>query len=521
MGEAGQDPAPGDPADRTAAGLPARLDADETCALLAVILEQSPAGVALLVGDDLRFVIANPAYRAVMPEPDADPVGHGFLELWPGADQIAGMLRGVLASGEPFRSDDHPMRFTGTTRWFSFQVTRVAYGRSHALLAFVWETTAFVLARESAEEALQNALRRAAELDAVLDAIADGFVLYDREGEVLRMNAVAAALLSGAGVPPGESIDRTAERFVLRTVDGRPLPRDRWPVVRALAGETVTALRLQVEAPGTGRSGWVLASAAPVRHPGGGVSGAVLTFSDETEHHALEEARDDLVRMISHDLRTPLQAVSTQAHLLQRSPVDPARVRDRAASIARSCARMTAMIQDLVETTLLEAGQLPLATVPLDLAAALPELIERHRGALDVDRIRLSVAPGVAPVQADPPRLERVVVNLLSNALKYSPPATPVDVELAAAPGGCRISVSDRGVGISPEDQAHVFDRFYRARGQRRPEGLGLGLYITRLLVEAHGGRIDVESSLGLGSTFRVFLPGARTGAAPTPPPGG
>jgi signal transduction histidine kinase len=521
MGEAGQDPAPEDPADRTAAGLPARLDADETCALLAVILEQSPAGVALLVGDDLRFVIANPAYRAVMPEPDADPVGHGFLELWPGADQIAGMLRGVLASGEPFRSDDHPVRFTGTTRWFSFQVTRVAYGRSHALLAFVWETTAFVLARESAEEALQNALRRAAELDAVLDAIADGFVLYDREGEVLRMNAVAAALLSGAGVPPGESIDRTAERFVLRTVDGRPLPRDRWPVVRALAGETVTALRLQVEAPGTGRSGWVLASAAPVRHPGGGVSGAVLTFSDETEHHALEEARDDLVRMISHDLRTPLQAVSTQAHLLQRSPVDPARVRDRAASIARSCARMTAMIQDLVETTLLEAGQLPLATVPLDLAAALPELIERHRGALDVDRIRLSVAPGVAPVQADPPRLERVVVNLLSNALKYSPPATPVDVELAAAPGGCRISVSDRGVGISPEDQAHVFDRFYRARGQRRPEGLGLGLYITRLLVEAHGGRIDVESSLGLGSTFRVFLPGARTGAAPTPPPGG
>jgi two-component system, OmpR family, phosphate regulon sensor histidine kinase PhoR len=516
MGEAGQGPAPRDPASRTAAAPAAPLDAEETCALLAVILEQSSAGVALLVGDDLRFVIANPAYRALTPQPDADPVGHGFLEIWPGADEVAGMLRGVLASGAPFRSDDHPVRFAGATRWFSFQVTRVAYGRALALLAFVWETTAFVLARTAAEDGLQHALRRAAELDAAIDAIADGFVLYGPGREVLRMNAVAAELLSRAGVPPGTSVERTAERLVLRTVDGRPLPLDRWPVARALAGETVTAPRLQVEAPGTGRSGWVLASAAPVRQPGGGVAGAVLTFSDETEHHALEEARDDLVRMISHDLRTPLQAVSTQAHLLQRSPGDPTRVQDRAASIARSCDRMTAMIQDLVETTLLEAGQLPLATVPLDLAATLPEVIERHHGALDVDRIRLSVAPGVAPVQADPPRLERVVVNLLSNALKYSPPPTPVDVELAPAPGGCRISVSDRGVGISPEDQAHVFDRFYRARGQRRPEGLGLGLYITRLLVEAHGGRIDVESSLGCGSTFRVFLPGA----GPTPPPG-
>ncbi len=149
------------------------------------------------------------------------------------------------------------------------------------------------------------------------------------------------------------------------------------------------------------------------------------------------------------------------------------------------------------------------AVAPVDLAAAIPELLDRLRGGLAVDRVRLAFAPALPRVLADPARLERVLVNLLSNALKYSPPESEVVLGAAPAPEGVAIAVTDRGVGIAPEDQAHIFDRFFRARGARRPEGLGLGLYIARLLVEAHGGTVSAESGLGQGSTFRVVLPAA------------
>jgi signal transduction histidine kinase len=276
-------------------------------------------------------------------------------------------------------------------------------------------------------------------------------------------------------------------------------------VARALRGETVRALHLRVRR--GEESGWVHASAAPVREPGGASIGAVLTFSDETALHHLEEARDDVVRMISHDLRTPLNAVNAQAHLLRKQPGDPARVAERARSIARSCERMSAMIQDLVEATLLEAGQLRISRAAVDLGGLLPEILERLRGAVEVDRVRFRAAPDLPPAWADPERIERVVVNLLTNALKYSPPQSEVKLELFAADGGVGLSVSDRGIGIAPEDLPYVSDRFFRAKGARRPEGLGLGLYITRLLVQAHGGRMEVESVLGQGSTFRVVVP--------------
>ena len=291
------------------------------------------------------------------------------------------------------------------------------------------------------------------------------------------------------------------------TPDGRLMRLEDTPVPRALRGETIRSLHARVEY--QGRSLWVLASAAPVRGADHAIVGAVLTFSDETALHDIEQARDDLVGMISHDLRTPLNAVFNQAHLLRRHPDDAAQVEARATSVLKSCERMSAMIQDLVEATLLEDGRLQISPEPVDLAAVVPELLERFRGALEIDRVRLAVEPGLQRALADPQRLERIFVNLLTNALKYSPSQGEITLELASDPDGVAIVVTDRGIGIAPEDVPHVFERFFRARGARQPEGLGLGLYITRLLVHAHGGRIEVASRLGQGSTFRVVLPAA------------
>ena len=158
------------------------------------------------------------------------------------------------------------------------------------------------------------------------------------------------------------------------------------------------------------------------------------------------------------------------------------------------------------ENLLWISGQLPLTPARVDVATLLPDIVDGLRGGLDVDRVRLEVQ-SPCPACLDPARFERIVVNLVSNALKYS--SSDVQVVLTCQGGDAILTVSDKGIGISPDDQARIFERYYRARSERQPEGLGLGLYITRLLVEAQGGTVSVESQLGSGSTFRVRFPAA------------
>jgi signal transduction histidine kinase len=353
-----------------------------------------------------------------------------------------------------------------------------------------------------------HAERNAAELAAVIDAMADGLVVFGPTGEVENMNEAAYRFVSG--VPCGSGLAAAPSHGpCFADADGQPLPPAKSPVGRALAGETVRGLHLRTLDPETGRRGWVSASAAPIRGPGDRVDGAVLSFSDETGVYRLLEERDDLLRAITHDLRTPLNAIYLQAHLVERGSGGPDRATERGHSIVRSCERMSEMLQDLADSALLEAGRLPLDPQPIDLAGFTEELLDRLQGGLDIERVRLALEPGLPRVQVDPRRLERILVNLVSNALKYSPDQAEVEVRAAAIESEVRISVADRGVGITPEDQVHLFDRWFRARGARRPEGLGLGLYIARLLVEAQGGRIHLESALGQGSTFHVTLPAA------------
>jgi PAS domain S-box-containing protein len=483
-----------------------------SAAMLEAVLDASPVGLAILVGEELVVDHVNAAFRALT-RPDVDPVGQPFEAIWPPGDPVVvPALVNVLRAGAGLSVEDYAVHAGGGTRRFSVRVKRVPWRRCLAVLLSVWETSEVWEARLAAERAADAALRRAGELDAALDAIADGLVVYDRRGDIVRMNETAIRMV---GYTADEAVGDFPRRFAAMrvfTADGRLMRVEDTPVRRALRGETIRSLHARVEY--QGQSLWVLASAAPVRGAEHEIVGAVLTFSDETTLHDMEQARDDLVGMISHDLRTPLNAVLNHAHLLRKHPGDAAQVEARAGAVLKSCERMSAMIQDLVEATLLEDGRLQVSPEPLDLAEAVPELLERLRGALEMDRVRLAVEAGLPRALADPNRLERILVNLLTNALKYSPPQGEVTVALATDPDGVAIVVSDRGIGIAPEDVPHVFERFFRARGARQPEGLGLGLYITRLLVQAHGGRIEVTSQLGQGSTFRVVLPAALGGFA-------
>ncbi len=214
------------------------------------------------------------------------------------------------------------------------------------------------------------------------------------------------------------------------------------------------------------------------------------------------EQREDLLRAVSHDLRNPLQIVVLQAQRLQRQADD--RSRRPAGAILSASRRMDRMLRDLSDSARSEGQGIELAARPVPLRPFVTELLELSDGAMEAQRVENAVPQEIPAALADPDRLDRILANLVGNALKYSQDR----VVVAARPDGTQlhVTVADRGPGIAPEDLPRIFDRFYR--GQRHEgEGLGLGLFIVRKLVEAHGGRIWAESRPGGGSTFTFTLP--------------
>ncbi len=358
-----------------------------------------------------------------------------------------------------------------------------------------------------------SAQDRSAELEAILAALPGGLVILDRGGNTVRINGTARETL-GLGAEEIRSGEEYRRGLVLRGADERILAPEEQPSARALRGELVRGVILRVERPGADPppSAWIASSAAPIRDSGGAIRGAVATFMDITELRVLQEERETLIETVSHDLRTPLHVIVGHAQLLHR--LSDEETRRRSDAILASAGRMTRLIGDLVDAARLETGHVALRLEPLDLCAFLSGWRERMAGALDVGRVRL-VLPGAVPtVLADAGRFEQILVNLVSNALKYSIPGSEVRVELTAAGSALRVSVADRGPGIPSDELPRLFERYYRAKSASRAEGLGLGLFIARKLVEAHGWRIEVASELGEGSVFTVVAPVAGGRAA-------
>ncbi len=178
-----------------------------------------------------------------------------------------------------------------------------------------------------------------------------------------------------------------------------------------------------------------------------------------------------------------------------------------AAAVVSSAKRMNTMIQELVDSARLEAGQVALNKKRTDMTQLVRDVVDRMANREERARVAVEAPAAALLVFVDAERIERVITNLLSNALKYSPSDSPAVLHLAPQGDKLVLSVTDRGVGIQAEDIPHLFQRFYRAKTAQRHEGLGLGLYISRLIAEAHGGRVWVESEVNKGSTFHLALP--------------
>lgn len=369
-----------------------------------------------------------------------------------------------------------------------------------------------LMAGLAADEHAQEAEHDVSHLNALLAGLEEGVIVLDGAGRTLLMNDAAR---STWGLP--EAAQRLEDRPAhLRTMDGELVEHDDWPTVRAQRGERFSDQEYTLSR--SGRLFRIVTHGSSITDAEGHVILAIVTFRDVTDLRRLEEFRDEYAALVAHDLRAPLTAILSDAQRLRRrladsNAPDPS-VHSSVDEIVGAGRRMGDMIQEMLDSRSLESSAMSIHREPADLA----ELIAHAAVTLEAStgeppRIVTDIEDGLPALFVDHGRIERVMSNLLTNAMKYSAAARPIGIAVRSGLDEVTVSVSDQGPGIAPEVLPHLFDRYYRviaSASESRTDSYGLGLYIARLIVEAHGGRIWVESELGKGSTFSFALPTAR-----------
>jgi len=335
-----------------------------------------------------------------------------------------------------------------------------------------------------------EALRRErAETAALVDVMTEGVIAADGRGRIVTANAAARRLL---GYDPAESLPDLQQLFRVKAA--------REVVDAVLGGEVVQAREAELD------GSLVLMSARQL--PSGG---ALLVLFDQTEIRRLETVRRDFVANVSHELKTPLTSISGYAETILTDQPDPAITRRFLETILNNARRMQRLVDDLLDLSRIESGRWQPEPEPVDVSAAIQDVWSGLAERADAGRIELAVEvdPGADALVVDPDALRQVLLNLVDNALRYSPAGGRITFRSRRQGDSLVLSVSDTGPGIAREHLPRIFERFYRAdRSRSRDEGgTGLGLAIVRHLVEAHGGEVWAESERGRGTTVSCRFP--------------
>jgi signal transduction histidine kinase/HAMP domain-containing protein len=334
-------------------------------------------------------------------------------------------------------------------------------------------------------------------LDAVLESTGEGILMVDPSGTTVVANRVWSDLFGEARLSAARGMRRTdnpSEDFGEAANRWLSEPRK---VVASEFERFEPYQRLR-------------AYSAPVMYQGNDILGRIFVLRDVTRETEAERMRTALVATVSHELRSPLTAISGYTDtLLRDGPWDDQTQHDFLEVIALSASRLAGLVDNLLDAATLEAGALRLQREPVRLERVAERVLAQRRLLAGSCALHLETRPGLPLADADPVRVEQVLANLIDNAIKYSPRGGAIRARIGADDEGMlRVSVSDQGMGIPPEHLDHLFERFYRVEsGGRAVRGVGLGLYICRSLVESHGGRIWADSHPGKGSTFVFTLP--------------
>lgn len=476
------------------------------------LLEQAPAAICLLSGPSHVFTLANSLYQALVGNRELlgktvraalpELAGQGIFEL----------LDEVYRSGEPYVGNEVLIQYDrdldGALEevYFNFVYAplRDVVGEVEGIFVHAVDVSPQVRARRLVATERDR-------LQQVIDVLPGGVALADRSGRIVLSNAAAEAIW-GQEAPAVDAHHYAV--FGVRRPDGSACPSEEMPLARSvLCGEVVQGEQLLVQNATTDQWTPVLVNSAPLRDETGTITGGVVVFQDISSLKELERQKDEFLAAASHDLKNPLAALIGQAQLLRRrlasGAVDVDRLRQGVERIEASAARAVGMIDELMDVTRQQMGlRLELSCGSVDVVGLARRVVDEQQRATELHEIRVEAPSGSIEGIWDEARLERVLSNLVSNAVKYSPRGGLVRVVVSEEAAAATIRVEDQGVGIPSSALPRIFERFFRADNVTGHfQGSGIGLASALQIVQAHGGRIDVHSQEGQGTTFVVRLP--------------
>jgi len=340
---------------------------------------------------------------------------------------------------------------------------------------------------------------------AAIDSMPDPVIVFDAKGDVLNVNQAAEAVLAVAvGSATGEALAAVSQeaRMMLDRVCGHVLS-GKGPYVPRGFDE---ALRIV----STDGERYLLPRATPVYAEQGGVNGATVVLQDVTRLRRVDELRNDLVATVAHEFRTPLTSLRMAIHLCIEQTAGPLTEKqaDLMYTAREDCERLQSMVDELLDLARIQGGRVELQPRPTPPDALVQAAVEAQRSVAEERKVTIEthVFPGLSDVSVDRERVLLVLSNLLSNALRHTPPGGRVEVRAHGDDGHVRFEVADTGPGIPKEYQLSVFEKFFRVPGAASG-GAGIGLSISQEIVEAHGGEIGIESDPPHGCTFWFTMP--------------
>jgi signal transduction histidine kinase/DNA-binding response OmpR family regulator len=375
-----------------------------------------------------------------------------------------------------------------------------------------------ISARKRTEEALQRSEERATgqavRLQTVLDtAPAIIWIAHDRECRVITGNRAADDYLRvpvGLNVSKsGAEADRLAHFRVFR--DGVELPPAELPIqVVAATGQGLADYGMELRFDdGTVRH--LLGNISPLLGDSGEPNGAIGAFIDITERKKMDQLKDEFIGMVSHELKTPLTVVTGAIYTSMTKGVSAKDKKELLHDAVSGAEELTSIIDNLLELSRFQADRLQLNIEPVDVGQVARNVTGKLEKKSALHRLMRDIPETLVPVMADAFRVERILYNLVDNAIKYSPKGGTVTVSAREQDNSVVVTVTDQGIGISVENQARLFEPFQRIQQSHLGiAGVGLGLNVCKRLLEVQGGRIWVESTPGKGSTFSFMLPAAR-----------
>lgn len=515
-----------------------------------LLLEHVPVGMALFDSREVCLLTANARYHALhqFAWQQGCVVGQELIHLVPHAEysRLMALFRGVIETGIAYHDEAYAIMVPSHgTRYWNWTLDPIyEHGHVQYVLLTLFDVTSQVSAKMEAEQAYAELLHNHSLVEqahtkllhdydlekierqrwyTILDQLPEGVLLVEAmTSKVSYVNPAAASLLGFAlpqlvGVPLHQSALMFPHHLAKR--DQKVAFRWNFALINALWGKTTPNQEFSITRP-DGSEIIVLSSAAPIRSVNNRITEAVIVFQDITASKRLEAQKSEFFAIANHELRTPLTIIAGFAEILEQLAPNTGndKFKNAITSITQEGEHLMRLIDELLDVSRLEQTHIRMQKSYQDLLEPLVRIIDIYRSTSPKHQLQLKLEEGletgIIMGWFDMPRIEQVLHNLLTNAIKYSPAEGKIEVGVRLTRAACGKAqevvfwVADWGIGIAADDLPHLFQRFYRVEKlDRSIDGFGIGLYITKELVQSHGGRIWVESTKGEGTTFFVALP--------------